>query len=148
MTLYRAIDELERLLLGADGTGSGLLSLLTAGGLGAADAEVYVEAMRTPGAMTAALHWYRAMERSDPPTRSKTGSVKRDRNCTGKDRNPDPLRGPGNGLPTPISPCHNGACCHAAGLSSAIKSLTERFRHSSAASARPQFIARAPFSTL
>jgi pimeloyl-ACP methyl ester carboxylesterase len=33
--------------------------------LGAADADAYVEAMRSPGAMTAALHWYRAMERSD-----------------------------------------------------------------------------------
>ena len=65
MTLYRESDEPERLLLGPDGAGSGLLTLLTDGGLGAADAKAYVEAMRSPGAMTAALHWYRAMERSD-----------------------------------------------------------------------------------
>ena len=50
---------------GPDGSGSGLLSLLTEGGLGRADAEVYVDAMQSQGAMTAALHWYRAMERSD-----------------------------------------------------------------------------------
>jgi pimeloyl-ACP methyl ester carboxylesterase len=65
MALYRETAEPERLLLGPDGSGSGLLSLLTESGLGATDAAVYVDAMQSPGAMTAALHWYRAMERSD-----------------------------------------------------------------------------------
>jgi pimeloyl-ACP methyl ester carboxylesterase len=65
MDLYREPDEAERLLLGPDGSGSGLLALLTAGGLSAPDAAVYVEALREPGALTAALNWYRAMERSD-----------------------------------------------------------------------------------
>jgi pimeloyl-ACP methyl ester carboxylesterase len=65
MDLYREPDEPERLLLGTDGSGSGLHTLLTEGGLGRADAQVYVDALRQPGAMTAALNWYRAMERSD-----------------------------------------------------------------------------------
>jgi len=63
--LYREPGEPERLLLGADGSGSGLHALLTEGGLGGADAQVYVDTLRQPGAMTAALNWYRAMERSD-----------------------------------------------------------------------------------
>lgn len=65
MDLYRQPDEPERLLLGPDGKGSGLLTVLTEGGLSTADAEVYVEAMCAPGAMTGALDWYRAMDRSD-----------------------------------------------------------------------------------
>ncbi len=65
MDLYREFDQPERLLLGADGSGSGLRSLLTEGGLGEADAAVYVAALCQPGAMTAALNWYRAMDRAD-----------------------------------------------------------------------------------
>ena len=65
MDLYLGADEPERLLLGDDGLGGGLLSLLTMGGLTMADAGVYVETMRQEGAMKAALHWYRAMDRSD-----------------------------------------------------------------------------------
>jgi pimeloyl-ACP methyl ester carboxylesterase len=54
----------ERLLLGEDGSGSGLAALLAQSGLNAEDAQVYVEALTEPGAMTAALNWYRAMDRS------------------------------------------------------------------------------------
>jgi pimeloyl-ACP methyl ester carboxylesterase len=65
MDLYRELDRPERLLLGAAGRGAGLRTLLTDSGLPAADADVYVEAMCAPGALTAALNWYRAMERAD-----------------------------------------------------------------------------------
>lgn len=59
-----AADVPERLLLGADGSGSGLTKVLTESGLHEADAGVYVQALTEPGAMTAALNWYRATERS------------------------------------------------------------------------------------
>jgi pimeloyl-ACP methyl ester carboxylesterase len=54
----------ELLLLGEDGSGSGLAALLAETGLDEADAGVYVQALTEPGAMTAALNWYRAMDRS------------------------------------------------------------------------------------
>ena len=65
MDLYQQAEVPERLLLGADGSGSGLFALLTEGGLSVADANAYVEALTPPGALTAALNWYRAMSRSD-----------------------------------------------------------------------------------
>ncbi len=52
----------ERLLLGPDGSGSGLATLLAETGLDDEDARVYVAALTEPGAMTAALNWYRAMD--------------------------------------------------------------------------------------
>jgi pimeloyl-ACP methyl ester carboxylesterase len=55
----------EQLLLGDDHSGSGLLSLLAGSGLGPEDARAYAEVLRQPGAMTAALHWYRAMAWDD-----------------------------------------------------------------------------------
>ncbi len=61
---FRAVDAPERLLMGADGSGSGLAQVLAESGLHEADAGVYVQALTEPGAMTAALNWYRAMERS------------------------------------------------------------------------------------
>jgi len=51
----------EAKLLGPDGTALGLRKLLSATGLRPEAVEVYVEAMRAHGAMTAALNWYRAM---------------------------------------------------------------------------------------
>jgi pimeloyl-ACP methyl ester carboxylesterase len=63
-TAYLPSEVPERLLLGPDGSGSGLAALLTDSGLGAEDAQVYVEALTEPGAMTAALNWYRAMDLS------------------------------------------------------------------------------------
>ena len=54
----------ERLLLGPDGSGSGLATLLAETGLDDEDARVYVSALTEPGAMTAALNWYRAMDRA------------------------------------------------------------------------------------
>jgi pimeloyl-ACP methyl ester carboxylesterase len=56
-------DVPERLLLGPDGSGSGLATLLAETGLDDDDAERYVAALTEPGALTAALNWYRAMDR-------------------------------------------------------------------------------------
>jgi pimeloyl-ACP methyl ester carboxylesterase len=64
----RAVDAFctpevpERLLLGADGSGSGLATLLTESGLDDDDVRTYVAALTEPGALTAALNWYRAMD--------------------------------------------------------------------------------------
>ncbi len=54
----------ERLLLGADGAGGGLATLLAETGLDDEDARMYVAALTEPGALTAALNWYRAMDGS------------------------------------------------------------------------------------
>jgi pimeloyl-ACP methyl ester carboxylesterase len=61
---FQAPDEPERLLLGPDGEGSGLRRVLRESGLDAEDAEMYVAALNEPGALTAALNWYRAMDRA------------------------------------------------------------------------------------
>ena len=55
-------DVPERLLLGADGSGSGLSTLLAETGLDDEDAWMYLLALTEPGALTAALNWYRAMD--------------------------------------------------------------------------------------
>jgi pimeloyl-ACP methyl ester carboxylesterase len=68
---FREADEPERILLGPDASGSGLRRMFESTGIGpdgAIDPSVideYVEVLREPGAMTAALNWYRAMRRSD-----------------------------------------------------------------------------------
>jgi pimeloyl-ACP methyl ester carboxylesterase len=68
---FRKAEEPEQLLLGPDGSGSGLRRMFEGTGLGPevdADHSVideYVAVLREPGAMTAALNWYRAMNRSD-----------------------------------------------------------------------------------
>lgn len=59
-----ATDEPEALLLGPGNEGSGLRQLLGESGLDDEDAEIYVAALREPGALTAALNWYRAMDAS------------------------------------------------------------------------------------
>jgi pimeloyl-ACP methyl ester carboxylesterase len=61
MDAFRQPDVPERLLLGPEGSGSGLRQLLTASGLAAEAVDTYVAALRVPGALTAALHWFRAM---------------------------------------------------------------------------------------
>lgn len=66
----------ERLLLGADGSGSGLYRLLADSGLDASHAGEYLDAFTAPGALTGALNWYRAMGEADlsglPPVRVPT----------------------------------------------------------------------------
>jgi pimeloyl-ACP methyl ester carboxylesterase len=57
-------DVPERLLLGPGADGSGLRRMLRETGLDDGDAEMYVAALSEPGALTAALNWYRAMDPS------------------------------------------------------------------------------------
>jgi len=47
-----------------DGSGSGLATLLAETGLDDEDARVYLITLTEPGALTAALNWYRAMDGS------------------------------------------------------------------------------------
>jgi pimeloyl-ACP methyl ester carboxylesterase len=62
MDAFRQPEAPEALLLGADGSGSGLRGLLVASGLNELDAMEFVSVLTQPGAMTAALNWYRAMD--------------------------------------------------------------------------------------
>jgi pimeloyl-ACP methyl ester carboxylesterase len=64
MDAFRTPEVPERLLLGADGGGAGLATLLAETGLDDEDARMYVAALTEPGALTAALNWYRAMDGS------------------------------------------------------------------------------------
>lgn len=60
--VFRRPAEPERMLLGDDGHGDGLRSMFAATGLDESQAGEYVSLMQSPGAMTAALNWYRAMD--------------------------------------------------------------------------------------
>jgi pimeloyl-ACP methyl ester carboxylesterase len=62
IALFRRPEEPERLLLGEDGSGSGLRKLFAQAGLDDAVADEYVAVHTQPGALTAALNWYRAMD--------------------------------------------------------------------------------------
>ena len=66
--------EAERALLGEDNSADGLRAMFDASGLPSDTAEVaaFVEAMLEPGALTAALNWYRAM---DPASLGDVGAV-------------------------------------------------------------------------
>lgn len=55
----------EAALLGPEGDGAGLRALYAASGLDPAESEEYVRVLTRPGALTAALNWYRAVDRSD-----------------------------------------------------------------------------------
>jgi len=61
--VFRQVGVAERALLGDDGSGDGLRAMFAASGLeaDAAEVDVFVAAMLEPGALTAALNWYRAM---------------------------------------------------------------------------------------
>jgi pimeloyl-ACP methyl ester carboxylesterase len=65
MKLFRMADKPEQLLLGEDGRGSGLRAMFAVTGLDPAMADEYVACLTQPGAMTAALNWYRAVDRRD-----------------------------------------------------------------------------------
>jgi pimeloyl-ACP methyl ester carboxylesterase len=60
MADFRRPGVPERLLLGADHSGSGLHALFAASGLADVDAREYLAVLTRPGALTAALNWYRA----------------------------------------------------------------------------------------
>lgn len=62
MDAFRRPDVPERLLLGEDSSGSGLEALCTASGMGAANTRQYLAVLTRPGALTAALNWYRSMD--------------------------------------------------------------------------------------
>ncbi len=62
---FRRPEVPEQLLLGVDRSGSGLQRLLAASGLGPAYSREYLAVLTRPGALTAALNWYRAMEADD-----------------------------------------------------------------------------------
>lgn len=64
--VFRQEGVAERALLGDDGDGSGLRAMFAASGMAdAPETDVFVEAMLDPGALTAALNWYRAMDPAD-----------------------------------------------------------------------------------
>jgi pimeloyl-ACP methyl ester carboxylesterase len=69
ISLFRQAEEPEKLLLGPDGSGDGLRKLFEPkGSVRGVDAEVvaeYVAVLTQPGALTAALNWYRAMTREE-----------------------------------------------------------------------------------
>jgi pimeloyl-ACP methyl ester carboxylesterase len=60
MELFRRPVEPEQLLLGPDGSGSGIRAIFTGAGIDPSLADEYVATLTQPGAMTAALNWYRA----------------------------------------------------------------------------------------
>jgi pimeloyl-ACP methyl ester carboxylesterase len=64
----------ERALLGEDNSGDGLRAMFDASGLPSDTEEVgvFVDAMLEPGALTAALNWYRAM---DPGSLADVGAI-------------------------------------------------------------------------
>jgi len=62
IAVFRQEGVAEQALLGDDGSGDGLRALFATSGLATDDAGVFVEAMTQPGALTAALNWYRATE--------------------------------------------------------------------------------------
>jgi pimeloyl-ACP methyl ester carboxylesterase len=64
----------EKILLGEDGSGDGLRAMFSASGLTAEyeEVEVFVSAMLEPGALTAALNWYRA---ASPAAMAGIGNV-------------------------------------------------------------------------
>jgi len=64
----------ERALVGADGSGDGLRAMFDASGLPSSseEATAFVAAMLEPGAMTAALNWYRA---ADPGALGDVGAI-------------------------------------------------------------------------
>jgi pimeloyl-ACP methyl ester carboxylesterase len=60
LKLLRQTDVPEELLLGADGNGEGLRALFADSGIDADAVEEYIDVLSRPGALTAALNWYRA----------------------------------------------------------------------------------------
>ncbi len=60
LSLFAQPNVPEALLLGDDGSGAGLVQLYESSGLDGVAAARYLAALTAPGALTAALNWYRA----------------------------------------------------------------------------------------
>lgn len=61
LEMFRSPGDPELALIGQDGTGAGLQAMFAASGLKPVGSQEYVGAMVRPGAMTAALNWFRAL---------------------------------------------------------------------------------------
>ncbi len=66
LDLLAQVDVAERFFLGEDGSGSGLRGVFSHSGIDSATTDVYVECLSEPGALTAALNWYRANDLHSP----------------------------------------------------------------------------------
>ncbi len=64
LAVFREPDVPEQLLLGEDLSGEGLRQVFATQSIDPARAEGYVEVLSVPGALTAALNWYRANDLS------------------------------------------------------------------------------------
>jgi pimeloyl-ACP methyl ester carboxylesterase len=69
LDVFRQPEVPERLFLGEHGDGEGLRQVFAGTGIGKAAVDAYVDALAAPGALTAALNWYRAtdLHRSPDP---------------------------------------------------------------------------------
>jgi pimeloyl-ACP methyl ester carboxylesterase len=63
--MFRQQGEPEEFLLGSDGSGAGLRLLFRGSGVDDRIIDEYVYALTEPGALTAALNWYRALDGSE-----------------------------------------------------------------------------------
>ena len=66
IAFFQQPDVPERQLLGEDGSGQGLRDLFATTGLDPEATDEYVSVLTSPGALTAALNWYRAMDAIEP----------------------------------------------------------------------------------
>jgi pimeloyl-ACP methyl ester carboxylesterase len=66
LSLFREPDVPEQLLLGEDGAGEGFRQMMSTTGLGEELGNYYVDVLSEPGALTAALNWYRATDLAVP----------------------------------------------------------------------------------
>jgi len=63
--VFQQERKAEALLLGEDGSGSGLTRMFETSGLDPALTDEYLACLTQPGALTAALNWYRALKDED-----------------------------------------------------------------------------------
>jgi pimeloyl-ACP methyl ester carboxylesterase len=66
LDLFRQPEVPEQILLGADGSGEGLRQVYAGSAVDADAVDSYVGILRQPGALTAALNWYRANDIAHP----------------------------------------------------------------------------------
>lgn len=71
LDLFRRPEEPERLLLGEEGDGAGLRRAFDGTGIDPEVIDDYVEVLVAPGALTAALNWYRATDLHRAPASAR-----------------------------------------------------------------------------